>query len=309
MAEKSPLKNKTKWELLVPLLGISMLFILVNFSGVNLSPALIAGIALLLVVYVGLVLRFPMDLPHKVPRAFNWHSVGRSALLMAVIILAAVGVMTLVSRGQSDALEGTADTGTMAALLLTFVLGALGLASEASLDLDLFPVFRRPEWQRIVYAITSAFFLALVSLLWGNLAGSLSRGIAGLFGEAAQTASQSMTISGADHPLILLAQFLIGGGLLEELLFRVGIMTLVWKLTRRPVWGIVVSAIAFGFYHISPLSSMAAVNLATPIASVLTSFAMGLYMGLVYSKRGFLTAVAVHGLGDWLIVMILRMAS
>ena len=309
MAEKNPLKDKTKWELLIPLLGIIMLFILTNFTGVRLSPGLIAVMGLLLIVYIGLILRFSLELPHKAPRAFGWRSVGRAALIMAAVILAAVGLMTLVSRGQSNAPEGTADGSTLVALLLIFVLGTLGLASEASLDLDLFPVFRRPEWQRILYAITSALFLALVSLLWGNLAGSLGRGIAGLFGEAARTTSQSMAINTADHPLILLAQFLIGGGLLEELLFRVGIMTLVWKLTQRPAWGIVLSAIAFGFYHISPLSSMATVNLATPIVSVLTSFAMGLYMGLVYFRRGFLTAVAVHGLGDWLIVMILRMAT
>jgi hypothetical protein len=54
---------------------------------------------------------------------------------------------------------------------------------------------------------------------------------------------------------------------------------------------------------------MAAANLETLIASVLTSFAMGIYMGLVFYKCGFLTAVVVHGLGDWLIVMLLRVAS
>jgi hypothetical protein len=96
MAEGNPLKNKTKWELLVPFLGISMLFILINFTGAKLSPMLIAGIGLLLAVYVGLVLSVSLEFPRKAPRAFSWRSVGRAALNMAAVLLAAVGVMMLV---------------------------------------------------------------------------------------------------------------------------------------------------------------------------------------------------------------------
>jgi membrane protease YdiL (CAAX protease family) len=108
-----------------------------------------------------------------------------------------------------------------------------------------------------------------------------------------------------DFPLVRLVQLLIGAGLIEELLFRVGIMTLVWGWTRRWGWGLVVSALAFGLYHISPLSGISALNLERPIATVLSSFNMGLVTGVVYRYRGFETAVLVHGLGDWVIVMLL----
>jgi len=31
---------------------------------------------------------------------------------------------------------------------------------------------------------------------------------------------------------------------------------------------------------------------------------MGIYMGLVYRYRGFAAAVLVHGLGDWIVVIM-----
>jgi membrane protease YdiL (CAAX protease family) len=62
--------------------------------------------------------------------------------------------------------------------------------------------------------------------------------------------------------------------------------------------------LVFGLYHITPLSGMYAYT-ATPITAVLTSAAMGCYMGLIYRYRGFLAAVLVHGLGDWIVVLLI----
>jgi hypothetical protein len=32
---------------------------------------------------------------------------------------------------------------------------------------------------------------------------------------------------------------------------------------------------------------------------------MGVYMGLIYRYRGFVAAVLVHGLGDWIVIMMI----
>jgi membrane protease YdiL (CAAX protease family) len=85
----------------------------------------------------------------------------------------------------------------------------------------------------------------------------------------------------------------------------VGIMTPVWALTGRWGWGWLASSLAFGLYHISPLSGMAATNLQAPVTAVLESFGTGLAIGLIYRYRGFTTAVMTHALGDWVVVMVL----
>lgn len=121
-----------------------MRFLLTNFTGAKLSAILIAGIVLLWAVYVGLVLLFSLELPRKFPRVFSWHCVVRAAFIGAALILTVVGVMTIISRWQSGPLEVTTEVSATVALLLTCVLGTLGLASEASLAPDLIPVFRRP---------------------------------------------------------------------------------------------------------------------------------------------------------------------
>jgi membrane protease YdiL (CAAX protease family) len=110
-------------------------------------------------------------------------------------------------------------------------------------------------------------------------------------------------------PLVLLLNLLIGAGLYEVLLFRLGIMTLVWRLTRGWGWGLLGSALLFGLYHITPLSGISTFYTASPVSTVLTSFSMGLIMGIIYRYRGFSSAVLVHGLGDWVVIMLLAGSS
>lgn len=104
-------------------------------------------------------------------------------------------------------------------------------------------------------------------------------------------------------PLILLVNLVIGAGIFEELLFRVGIMTLVWGLARRWGVGLIVSAILFGVYHLSPISGIDS-YLTAPVSVFLNSFTIGIFTGLVYRFRGFTTTVLMHSLGDWMMIMI-----
>jgi membrane protease YdiL (CAAX protease family) len=143
----------------------------------------------------------------------------------------------------------------------------------------------------------------------GQLWAGIAKNAAGTIGQRA-FGETSLDVEGAaaslnvDSPLRLLAGLLIGAGFFEELLFRLGILTLVWALARRYSIGLLVSALLFGLYHITPLSGMDA-YLATPVTAVITSAAMGIYMGLIYRYRGFTAAVLVHGLGDWIVIMMM----
>jgi membrane protease YdiL (CAAX protease family) len=194
-------------------------------------------------------------------------------------------------------------------MLLIVLLGSVGLAAERSLPIDLFPVFRRRDLRRVLYIIVAALFLALVAQLWGSLFGGLARGIAGALGERPDSTRSAAALFEVGNPLVLFLSLLIGAGVFEELLFRVGIMTPVWALTRRWWAGLLVSAVCFGLYHISPFSGMGQHNLQFPISATLTSFGMGLANGWIYRYRGFATAVMTHALGDWLIIMLLAGAG
>jgi membrane protease YdiL (CAAX protease family) len=50
-------------------------------------------------------------------------------------------------------------------------------------------------------------------------------------------------------------------------------------------------------------------NIMNPVTSVLSSFFMGLFMGFIYKKRGFMAVVLLHGLGDWILMLLLATAS
>jgi membrane protease YdiL (CAAX protease family) len=189
--------------------------------------------------------------------------------------------------------------------VLIAVLGTFGLAAERCLPVDLLPVLRRREWPRIAYVLVAASFLALVGQLWAGIAQDVAHGIAQqAFGEAPLDIEGAASSFDIESPIRLLIGLLIGAGFFEELLFRLGVLTLVWALTRRYSLGLIVSALLFGLYHITPLSGMEAYT-ATPITAVLTSAAMGVYMGLIYRYRGFVAAVLVHGLGDWIVIMMI----
>lgn len=314
MSASDPIKptneSLDRIELLVPLIGLVTYFIILKSSGGTLQPIVLVLLILLAFVYGCLVYLYPLNLSGKEPRPFSWGSIVKAATVITVAVVGGLLLMTVASRLSGGIVQDeTLGWGTLTAILLSIIIGTVGLASEYSLPVDLFPVFRQRKLYRIFYVLCAAFFLAMVALLWENLTHVISVGISRIFGETQPSIQGTISSFNTEYPLASLVQFLIGAGLLEELLFRVGIMTIVWKWTGRWGWGLLVSAICFGFYHISPLSTLQSVNIINPVTSVLSSFFMGLFMGFVYRKRGFMTVVLLHGLGDWTLMMLLAATS
>jgi membrane protease YdiL (CAAX protease family) len=293
-----------RWEVVIPALGILMFY---GMTGSNdprphsWQTAIVIGMA---TTYVVIVLWQPMRVPEKAPGLLNWGGVLRAAKIVLPAVAAGVVVSTIIRAIDGRSSEGSALWGLISIVLIA-ALGTLGLAAERRLPVDLLPVLRRREWLRIAYVLVAAFSLALVGQLWGGIGKDIASEIGQrAFGEVALDVEGAASSFNVESPLRLLVGLLIGAGLFEELLFRLGILTLVWALTRRYSIGLTVSALLFGLYHITPLSGMDA-YMAAPITATLASAAMGLYTGLIYRYRGFMAAVLVHGLGDWIVIMMI----
>jgi membrane protease YdiL (CAAX protease family) len=262
------------------------------------------------IVHIALVLWQPMRVPEKEPRPFDRAGLFRAARVVVPAVIVGVLISVVLRAIEDRSGEGSTLWG-LVSIGLIVLFGTLGLAAERCLPVDLLPVLRgrerrpRREWRRILYVLVAAFSLALVGQLWAGIAEDIAGTIGRqAFGEAGLDMEGAASGFDVDSPLRLLVGLLIGAGFFEELLFRLGILTLVWALARRYSIGLLVSALLFGLYHITPLSGMDA-YLATPVTAVLTSAAMGIYMGLVYRYRGFTAAVLVHGLGDWIVIMMI----
>ena len=98
--------------------------------------------------------------------------------------------------------------------------------------------------------------------------------------------------------------FLAGAGILEETMFRLVALSLIWRWTRRRRLAILLSAILFAIYHLTPLDGMYRTFWEFPISQLVSSTLIGLVWGYAYVKRGYETAVLAHTLSDWLPVLL-----
>ena len=283
-------------------IGLLMYAMIIRFSEVQFQPwvpFLVFGLA---AIYILLILWKPVSLPEKGKQPFNWQEVSRAGRVVLPVVLGAAGLNIFLSLFSSME-SGTSFGWFFVDLVLLVVLGSAGLAAERSLDLDLFPVIRRKELRWIIYVLAAAFFLTLTQMFIDNLFSDLFAVIGQSLGDQPVTMSDVTSEFDISFPLLLLINLVIGAGIFEELLFRVGIMTLVWGLTRRWVVGLIVSAFLFGAYHLSPISGIDS-YLTAPVSVFLNSFTIGIFTGLVYRYRGFTAAVLMHSLGDWIVIMI-----
>jgi membrane protease YdiL (CAAX protease family) len=99
---------------------------------------------------------------------------------------------------------------------------------------------------------------------------------------------------------------LAGAGIYEETLFRLVFVSLFWRLTHRPGVAIIISALLFGAYHLSPLDSAYLQYWERPLTIFSLSTVMGIVMGYAYQKYGYETVVLGHTLGNWVGLLLSR---
>jgi membrane protease YdiL (CAAX protease family) len=99
---------------------------------------------------------------------------------------------------------------------------------------------------------------------------------------------------------------LAGAGIAEETTYRLFCLSFFWRVTRRPWAAIILSALLFGAYHLSPLDALYLQYWERPLTVFTLSMVMGVVMGYVYLKRGYESAVLGHTLGDWIPLLLSR---
>jgi membrane protease YdiL (CAAX protease family) len=157
---------------------------------------------------------------------------------------------------------------------------------------------------------TEMFFLFLSGVLVIIIASLVVNGLLGsillqMFGE---TTSRPRGIASLFPPNAWQSLFLLlaAAGIFEETLFRLVSVSFFWRLTHRPWVAIIVSALLFGAYHLSPLDSAYLQYWERPFTVFSLSAVMGVIMGYMYQKYGYETVVLGHTLGNWVSLLLSR---
>ncbi len=154
-------------------------------------------------------------------------------------------------------------------------------------------------WSRLGWSIGVALLAVPITIIL-NLIGTAVAHI--VFHETIPTTSGSTLFPMSKWMVFF--QLLAGAGIFEETIFRLLILSLVWWLTGRRWLAILLSAVAFGAYHLSPLDGFYLVFWHYPVTQFLSTAFIGILWGFIYTWRGYETAVLSHTLSDWLPFML-----
>jgi membrane protease YdiL (CAAX protease family) len=193
-------------------------------------------------------------------------------------------------------------------VLAIFCQALIGLTIASSIEgLEPLPVTnaliqRNKIVRQMVLMLVISILAVVPALLIGTIGLDIGRQI---FGEANYTQQAASTITSlATNKWMVFFLLLAGAGIAEEMTYRLVCLSLIWKLTNRKWLAILLSALLFGVYHLTPLSGMYRTNWQFPISQFIASTLIGLVWGYLFVKRGFETAVLGHTLSDWLPIML-----
>ncbi len=191
--------------------------------------------------------------------------------------------------------------GQVLGMIGIFCLALIGTTLARSLSLfEPFPVAqsliqRKRLWSRLAWLIGVALLSVPVGLILSLIGTSIAHIV---FHETIPANSGSALFP--MNKWMVFFQLLSGAGIFEETLFRLVILSLVWWLTGRRWLAILLSALAFGAYHLSPLDSFYLTFWQHPMSQFLSSAFIGVLWGFIYIWRGYETTVLSHTLSDWL---------
>jgi membrane protease YdiL (CAAX protease family) len=158
---------------------------------------------------------------------------------------------------------------------------------------------RDHAWSRI--AITLLIVLLAVPIAF--VVGSVGLGVGmELFGESNLSSAAASDFPGNKWAAFFL--LLAGAGIAEETVYRLVALSGIWRLSGRRWLAILLSALLFAAYHLTPLSGMYAVFWQFPVSQFLASALVGIIWGFVYVRRGYEAAVLAHTLSDWVPLML-----
>lgn len=182
-----------------------------------------------------------------------------------------------------------------------FIFSVIGFAIIKSIN-DFYPfnlsydIFIHKRWKKIISLITYSLLIAVIVFVF-----SVVRSI-------------FIPINNSDSIIEVLSQknkfelyftFLAGAGISEEIIFRVVLLSLIYKITNKKWFSILVSSLIFGIYHLTPFNSLYLIHLEAPLETFIYTSLAGIIYGYFYMKKGCETAVLGHTLANWLPVLIL----
>jgi membrane protease YdiL (CAAX protease family) len=192
-----------------------------------------------------------------------------------------------------------------------FCQALVGLALARSIaGYEPLPVVRslwRREWRGLVRLALMAF-IALLLVLPIQISGAIGMNLGhALFHESNFTreAQDSMPY----NVWQVFFAFLAGAGIAEEIVYRLVAVSLVWRVTQSPWLGIIVGAVLFGAYHLSPLDGLYLTFLKFPMSQFLATVFIGIVLGIAYVKRGAETAIMAHTFSDWIPIAAFTLAA
>jgi membrane protease YdiL (CAAX protease family) len=158
---------------------------------------------------------------------------------------------------------------------------------------------RERVWRSIGLMIGIALIVVLPVLIIGSVGLSIGHQLLGETNRSAE--AMGMLPSNKWLTFFLL---LSGAGIAEETTYRLVFLSLFWRVMRRRWLAIILSAVVFGAYHLTPLNGMYRVFWQFPISQFLASTLIGIVWGYVFVKRGYETTVLGHTLSDWIPFML-----
>jgi membrane protease YdiL (CAAX protease family) len=155
---------------------------------------------------------------------------------------------------------------------------------------------------QVILLLVISVLMAGLALIAGSLGLDVARWV---FGETNFTqAAASNLSSAAPNKWMFFFLFLSGSGIGEETPFRLVFLTLIWKVSGRKWLAIVLSALVFGVYHLTPLNSMYLIYWQFPISQVVAGTLIGLVWGYLFTRRGYETVVLGHTLTNLIPMML-----
>jgi membrane protease YdiL (CAAX protease family) len=185
-----------------------------------------------------------------------------------------------------------------------FCQALIGLAVASSIEgYEPLPVTsavvrRKKILRQVILALTISVLVVVPALLIGTIGLDIGRQI---FGETDYTSQASSTLSPNKWDTFFL--LLSGSGIAEETPYRLVLLSFIWKVTKRKWLAIVLSALIFGAYHLTPLSGMYLIFRQFPVSQFMASTLIGLVWGYLFIKRGYETTVLGHTFSNWLPLM------
>lgn len=244
--------------------------------------------------------------------------------VISIVPVAAI----LVYRGASRALGAARDAllaNVRAALVITALYEIASIVRGRPLDITTFAIFswvlvglavarsipgfeplavtrdvreRRHPSRSVLVMVGLALVLYVVSRVAGSAGMTLGHVIAGETSRTAEVASTFPT-----DPVQSFFLLLGGAGIAEESLFRLVVLSFLWRLSGSAPVAVIGAAFTFGAYHLSPLDGLYEQFWSFPISQFLASTFTGIVWGITYVKRGYETCVLGHTLGDWLTIL------